>query len=119
VEHFGVAFHIRPERLARAELFFARHGDRAILFARFVVGLRTWASMLAGMTRMPFLRFQILSAAGDLAWIAAVVVAGYLVGSNLALITESPRAIGIGGLVFIVVIVSALLLAQERAARRR
>lgn len=119
VERFGVTFHIRPERLARAELFFARHGDRAILFARFVVGLRTWASMLAGMTRMPFLRFQLFSALGDLAWIAAVVAAGYVVGNNFALISESARVIGIGGLVFIVVIVSALLLAQERAARRR
>jgi membrane protein DedA with SNARE-associated domain len=68
---------------------------------------------------MPFLRFQLFSALGDLAWIAAVVAAGYLVGSNFALISESARMIGIGGLVFIVVIVSALLLAQERAARRR
>jgi membrane protein DedA with SNARE-associated domain len=119
VERFGAVFHIRPEHLARAELFFARHGDRAILISRAVLGLRTWASMLAGMARMPFWRFQLLSALGALVWIAAVVFVGYLVGSNLALIEGSVRAIGIGGVVFIVVIVSALLLAQERAARRR
>jgi membrane protein DedA with SNARE-associated domain len=119
VERFGALFHIRPERLARAELLFARHGDRAILIARFVPGLRTWASMLAGMARMPFWRFQVLSALGDLVWIAATVVLGYLLGSNLALIEDIVHAIGIGGVVFAVVIVSALLLAQERAARRR
>jgi membrane protein DedA with SNARE-associated domain len=119
VERFGARLRIRPERLAYAELFFARHGDRAILVSRFVVGLRTWASMLAGMAHMPFWRFQFLIVLGDLAWIAAVVAAGYLVGSNLGLIQEIVRATGVGGVVFIAVMVSVLLLAQERATRRR
>jgi len=119
VERFGHLFHIRPEQLARAELFFARHGDKAVLAARFVLGLRTWGSMLAGMARMPFWRFQLFSAIGGLAWAAIVGVAGYLLGSNLALLEAVIRAIGIGGLVFIVVILSVLLVAQERAARRR
>src|SRR5207245_3490543 len=51
VERFGHIFHIRPDHLARAELFFARHGDKAILGARFFLGLRTWNAMLAGMAR--------------------------------------------------------------------
>src|SRR5579859_554407 len=54
VERFGSLFRIRPEHIARSEMFFARHGDRAILLARFVLGLRTWGSMLAGMAHMPF-----------------------------------------------------------------
>jgi membrane protein DedA with SNARE-associated domain len=119
VERFGARFHIRPEQLARAELFFARHGDKAILAARFVLGLRTWGSMLAGMARMPFLRFQVFSAIGGLGWAAIIGVAGYLLGSNLGLLEAIIRAIGIGGLVFVIVIVSVLLVAQERAARRR
>ena len=119
VERFGARFRIRPEQLARAELFFARHGDKAVLAARFVLGLRTWGSMLAGMARMPFWRFQLFSAIGGLAWATVVGIAGYLLGSNLALLEAIIRAVGIGGLVFIVVIVSVLLVAQERAARRR
>ena len=119
VERFGARFRIRPEQLARAELFFARHGDKAVLAARFVIGLRTWGSMLAGMARMPFWRFQLFSAIGGLAWATIIGIAGYLLGSNLALLETVIRAIGIGGLVFIVVIVSVLLVAQERAARRR
>src|SRR6266852_6696276 len=42
VERFGAIFRIRPEHIARSELFFARYGDRAVLAARFVLGLRTW-----------------------------------------------------------------------------
>jgi membrane protein DedA with SNARE-associated domain len=119
VERFGSAFHIRPGQLALAELVFARHGDKALLVAHFVFGLRTWASMLAGMANMPFLRFQVFSAAGSLVWVTAIVLAGYALGSNLGLIGAIMGAIGIGGVVFIAVVVSVLVVAQERATRRR
>src|SRR5258707_2097539 len=97
IERFGSIFRIRPEHIARAEMFFARHGDKAVLTARFILGLRTWGSMLAGMAHMPFWRFQVFSALGGLAWAIAVGVAGYLLGSNLALIATVIRDIGIGG----------------------
>ena len=117
VERFGSLFRIRPEHIARAELFFARHGDKAVLAARFIVGLRTWGSMLAGMARMPFWRFQVFSALGGLAWSVAVGVAGYLLGSNLSLITAVIRDIGIGGLAILGALVIIAVLARVRAAR--
>jgi membrane protein DedA with SNARE-associated domain len=115
VERFGAIFHIRPEHIARSELFFARHGDRAVLLARFVLGLRTWGSMLAGMARMPFWRFQLFSAIGGLAWAAVIGVAGYLLGSNLALLETIIRAIGVGGLLVLVAAVFILVVARRRA----
>jgi membrane protein DedA with SNARE-associated domain len=117
VERFGALFHIRPEHIARSELFFARYGDRAILAARFVLGLRTWGSMLAGMAGMPFWRFQIFSAIGGLGWAATIGVAGYVLGSNLPLLEAIVRGIGIGGLVVIALIVVILFVAQRRGAR--
>ena len=119
VERFGEVFRVRPEHLARAELIFARQGSLGVLITHFVPGLRTWGSMLAGMAGMPFWRFQLLSAAGSLVWIAVVVTLGYFVGSNLAAVNSILRAIGIGGVVFIAVIVGFLVVAQERATRRR
>jgi membrane protein DedA with SNARE-associated domain len=119
VERFGSTFHIRPGHLALAELVFARHGDKAVLVAHLVFGLRTWASMLAGMARMPFWRFQMFSAVGSLIWVALIVVAGYALGSNLPLLGTIAGAIGIGGVVFIAVVASVLVVAQERATRRR
>jgi membrane protein DedA with SNARE-associated domain len=117
VERFGALFHIRPEHIARSELFFARYGDRAILAARFVLGLRTWGSMLAGMARMPFWRFQLFSAIGGLGWAAVIGVAGYVLGSNLPLLEAVVRGIGIGGLVVIALIAVILFVARQRAAR--
>ena len=119
VERFGSIFRIRPEHIARSELFFARHGDKAVLAARFVLGLRTWGSMLAGMARMPFWRFQLFSALGGLAWAIAVGVAGYLLGSNLPLLETIIRDIGLGGLALVVLLVAVLILAARRVERPR
>jgi membrane protein DedA with SNARE-associated domain len=115
VERFGRIFRIRPEHIALSELLFARHGDKAILAARFIPGLRTWGSMLAGMARMPFWRFQLLSAAGGLAWAIVAGVAGYLVGSNLGELESILRGFGIGGLVFLMMLAVLLALALQRA----
>jgi membrane protein DedA with SNARE-associated domain len=118
VERFGRIFRIRPEHIARSEMFFARHGDRAILLGRFVLGLRTWASMLAGMSHMPFWRFQVYSALGGLVWAAVVGAAGYFLGSNLAVIEGFVRAIGIGGLAIIVLVIVIAVVAERRATRQ-
>ena len=117
MERFGAIFRVRPEHIARAELFFARHGDKAILAARFVLGLRTWGSMLAGMAHMPFWRFQIFSAIGGLAWAIVIGAAGYLLGSNLDVIDGVIRDVGAGGLAIAVIIVILAVLAGRRASR--
>ena len=117
VERFGSLFRIRPEHIARSEMFFSRHGDRAILAARFVLGLRTWGSMLAGMSHMPFWRFQLFSAIGGLAWATIIGGAGYFLGSNLGLLETIVRAIGFGGLAIIVVVAIIAVVAQRRASR--
>jgi membrane protein DedA with SNARE-associated domain len=119
VERFGHLFHIRPDHIARAELFFARHGDKAVITARFVLGLRTWASMLAGMARMPFWRFQMFSALGGLLWATVIGIAGYWLGNNLGLLETVIQAIGVGGLMALLLIVLVLVVARERAARQR
>jgi membrane protein DedA with SNARE-associated domain len=118
VERFGSVFRIKPEHIASSELFFSRYGDRAILAARFILGLRTWGSMLAGMAHMPFWRFQLFSALGGLAWATVIGVAGYFLGSNLPLIETIIRALGVGGLAIVVAIAVIALLARRRGSRR-
>src|ERR1700736_281265 len=76
VERFSHVLHVNAGNLARSEMFFTRYGGITILFARFVIGLRTWASLLAGMSRMPFWTFQLYSSAGALVWAAIIGGAG-------------------------------------------
>ncbi|MBA2533552.1 MAG: DedA family protein, partial [Rubrobacter sp.] len=54
VLRWGRYVKITPERLAGAERFFARHGGKAVFFARFFSGLRVFGALVAGVSRMRF-----------------------------------------------------------------
>ena len=117
VERLGRRLHINPGHMARSELFFARYGAATILFARFVLGLRTWASLMAGMARMPFWRFQLFSLLGGVIWAAVVGVAGFFLGSNWTLVERLVRYLGVGGLAIVIAVIAAGLLIRRRAGR--
>ena len=76
---------ITPERLERAEAFFARHGGKAVFLARFVTGLRVFGALAAGMSRMHWRTFFLYNALGGAVWATAAVAAGYLLGGSLVL----------------------------------
>jgi membrane protein DedA with SNARE-associated domain len=116
VERMGRMFRIGPSHFARSELFFARYGGLTILFARFVIGLRTWASVMAGMSRMPFWTFQVFSALGGVAWAIAIGTIGFTLGSNWSLVERLIRYMGLGGLAIAVTVIVAVLLLRRRAA---
>jgi membrane protein DedA with SNARE-associated domain len=116
VERLGHLFHINPGHLARSEMFFARHGSATILLARFVLGLRTWASVMAGMARMPFWRFQLFSAAGGVLWAVVVGGVGYYLGSNWGLVERLIRYLGFGGLAVVSAVIVTALLLRRRAS---
>jgi membrane protein DedA with SNARE-associated domain len=117
VERMGRFLRIGPSHFARSELFFARYGGVTVLFARFVIGLRTWASVMAGMSRMPFWTFQLFSALGGVAWAIVIGAVGFTLGSNWSLVERLVRYLGIGGLVFLAVVIAAALLLRRRVAQ--
>src|SRR5712664_1504325 len=59
LERYGRYVRLTPARLARMEKFFARHGNKTILLARFVAGLRVFAALFAGAARMPWRTFAL------------------------------------------------------------
>jgi membrane protein DedA with SNARE-associated domain len=110
-------FRLEVTRLAQAEMFFAHHGDKTILVGRFVLGLRTWASIFAGVAHMPFWRFQAYSVLGAVPWAILWGVVGYLLGNNWPLLTTILRASGVGGLVLVVAAVVIFLALRRRETR--
>jgi membrane protein DedA with SNARE-associated domain/membrane-associated phospholipid phosphatase len=77
---------VTPERLARAEGFFARHGGKAVFLARFVAGLRVFGALAAGISRMRWRTFFFYNALGGALWATAAVLVGYLLGGSLELV---------------------------------
>ncbi|MGH7163700.1 MAG: DedA family protein [Planctomycetota bacterium] len=76
-------FHKR--HLERAQRFYERHGGKAIVLARFLPILRTFAPFVAGIGRMSYPRFALFNVAGGLTWVAVFLLGGHAFG-NLPLV---------------------------------
>jgi membrane protein DedA with SNARE-associated domain len=72
----------RLQVLAMGEPFFARHGPKAVFLGRFVLGLRTWASWLAGATHMRWRTFFLWNALGGICWATGVGLIAYFLGRS-------------------------------------
>jgi membrane protein DedA with SNARE-associated domain len=68
--------------LDRAERWFARHGQTAVLFGRFVPLLRSFVSFAAGLGEMAFAKFAVFTVIGCGLWCSALASLGYSLGSS-------------------------------------
>jgi membrane protein DedA with SNARE-associated domain len=80
LEKHGKWFHITPHHLAWADRWFERYGSAAVFFSRMLPVIRTFISLPAGVARMPFWRFTLLSVAGIIPWVLAFGLVGEAVG---------------------------------------
>ena len=117
VERLIRLFRLSTSHMTRSELFFARHGGMTVLVGRFVLGLRSWASLMAGMSRMPIVTFELYSAIGGIAWAIVIGTIGFYLGSNWSLVQRVISYLGLGGLAVVAAVIVALLLLRRRAAR--
>jgi membrane-associated protein len=67
--------------LAQAEAFYVKHGGKAVLLARFLPIIRTYAPFVAGISRMPFVRYLPFNMIGGFIWIASFLLAGHWFGN--------------------------------------
>jgi membrane-associated protein len=86
---------LKVDYLKRTEAFFAKHGSMTIVLSRFAPIIRTCAPFVAGVARMPYARFQVYNFAGGVAWVLALVWAGFFFG-NIPLIKENFGLVAIG-----------------------
>ncbi len=68
---------LNPKHIERTQEFYAKHGGKTIMFARFVPIIRTFAPFVAGMGRMGYRRFAMFNVAGAIAWVVGLVLLGY------------------------------------------
>lgn len=72
----------------RTEQWFAKHGAKAVFLGRMVPLFRSFISLPAGVARMGFPQFLLLTTAGSLIWNTAFVVAGFQLGENWHLVED-------------------------------
>lgn len=98
ITRYGRYVGLTAERLAYAERFFHRHGDKTVFLGRWFALLRAYAAFLAGLHAMPFRTFFLYNALGGVAWALCFGLLGYLFGAYAEVVM---RRLGWVGLVLL------------------
>lgn len=106
----------RKAALEIGEPFFERHGPKAVFFGRFLLGLRVWASWLAGTTRMPWRSFVLWNALGGITWATVVGLIAYFLGNSAS---NAIQAFGLYGLAAVAIAAVSAFFVHRRHRKRR
>jgi membrane protein DedA with SNARE-associated domain len=82
LEKHGKKLHVKKSHLEWADRWFERHGGATVFFARMLPIIRTFISLPAGVARMPFWRFSLLTLAGCVPWVLLLAFIGREAGSR-------------------------------------
>ena len=107
----------RKQHLVRAHEFYERHGGKALILARFMPVVRTFAPVVAGVASMDYGRFVVYTAIGAVVWAVGMLWLGYFLGS---LIPDAGKYLEyIVALIILVSIAPPIIhLLRERSAKR-
>ena len=107
----------KRSHLLRAEKFYAKHGGKTIVLARFLAFVRTFAPTIAGAANMPYPKFLFYNVLGAGLWVFSMCLLGYFVGE--AVPNVELAFLGIVGVIILLSVLPAgwHLLRERRRAR--
>ncbi len=109
-------FHADERRIDQLESFFARHGGSALFFGRWVIVVRLWGAIAAGVAGMPWPMFMLWNVTGSIVWVASLSVLAFVAGSVALAIGD---ALDIGGWVLLPIAVLGFVIVWRRRHKRR
>ena len=82
LEKHGRKVFIKPHHLHKADDWFERYGDATVFFSRMLPIVRTFISLPAGVAKMPFVRFTVLTTLGCIPWVFLIAFIGKQAGDR-------------------------------------
>lgn len=104
---------VKRENLDRTSEFFEKHGPKALVIGRFVPFVRTYITLVAGVTMMTRAKFLVWSAVGALLWVLSITLAGYFLGQSIPWLGDNIDYVTIG-LLLVTVIPIAIEVRRKR-----
>jgi membrane-associated protein len=116
LERYGGKLFVTPERLGKAERYYAEHGGKTVFLGRFVPFVRSVGFVLAGVAHMQWKRFIAYDVAGALIWGVGHSFLGYVLGASYERWQRYATPVGLGLLVILLFLVGA---SKFRSGRRK
>ncbi len=117
IERHGRWLHLKPSHVEWADRWFARYGAPAIFFSRMLPIIRTFISLPAGVAKMPFWRFTVLTLAGCIPWVLGLALAGEAVGSEWESVRKNFDYVDYVVVALVVLGIVYLVMRRRRARR--
>ncbi len=114
---YGKYFLVSQHDIARTETFFARHGKKTILIARFLPVIRHVISVPAGIARMPLPAFFLQTFLGSTIWGGVLILLGYYLGTNWETFSNTLDRVGLP--IKIILVLALVALGIRFVVRRR
>ena len=110
---------IKTEHVERTQAFYAKHGAKTVILARFVPIVRTFCPPVAGAAGMPYSRYVAYDIFGGILWVGSMIMGGYLLGRSIPDVGKKIHYV-----IAVVVVLSVLpavisIVRERRAAKSR
>ena len=109
--------YFKPDHLRKSEAFFAEHGGKSVILARFIPIVRTFTPVVAGMSSLRYPSFVVYNVVGALLWAVGVPLSGYFLGQLVPAEQAEKVMIAVVLLILVVSIVPAALKIWKEARR--
>jgi len=116
-ERHGDKFHMGPSQIRRADDWFQKHGETAVLFGRVIPVVRAFVSLPAGVARMPIGRFTVYSLIGTVPWVLGLALAGHALGGEWSTVRKGFEYADYAILALVVIGVVYALVRRRRSRR--
>ncbi len=108
---------IDEDDVDRADEWFAKHGEKAVLIGRLIPGVRSLVSLPAGAAGMPLGRFTLLTAIGSAVWNLLLIGSGWVLGTQYHVIEEHIDTAN--NIIYVLIGASLAVFVMRRLTRRR
>jgi membrane protein DedA with SNARE-associated domain len=119
LERRGRWVHLSPQKLDRAERWFDRWDDLAVLIGRVTPVIRSFISIPAGIFRMPLGRYTLLTLIGSVVWAFALAGVGYGLGTSYERFHHDFRFVDYAVVAAVVALAAYLVVRWRRSSRSR
>ena len=79
-EKHGHRFHLGPERIEKTSKWFTKHGNKLLIVAYFIPGVRHITGYFSGITRTPFRKYALFAYSGAFLWVTVFITLGKILG---------------------------------------
>jgi membrane protein DedA with SNARE-associated domain len=113
---YGKYFLIPPDKFAKVEAFFLKHGEISTFTGRLIIVVRHLISLPAGLSCMNLRRFALFTVVGSFIWVTILAYIGFIVGNNMELVKLYYKHTAIGLVVVMAVVLAIYIVWQKRKA---